>query len=115
MKHVTAFMIAAAVSLPCMAEDGGAAREVLLDNPTVQVVRLTYPAGSESGMHTHEYPHRVVYVVQGGTLEMVPEDAEAPRPRMEVTAGQAVFVPGGTHNVRNVGETEVVVVETEIK
>ena len=115
MQRVTAIIIAVALSSPCMAEAAGATREVLLVNPTVQVVRLTYPAGSESGMHSHAYPHRVVYVVKGGTLEMVPEDDGTPRQRMEVADGQAVFVPGGTHNVRNVGETEVVIVGTEIK
>ena len=115
MKRVAATLIMAVLASPGLAYAAQATREVLLDNPTVQVVRLTYPAGSESGMHTHEYPHRVVYVVQGGTLEMVPADRDAPRQTMEIADGQAAFVPGGTHNVRNVGETEVVVVETEIK
>jgi mannose-6-phosphate isomerase-like protein (cupin superfamily) len=115
MKRIAPLLITAVLSFPCLADAAGGTREVLLDNPTVQVVRLTYPAGSESGMHSHVYPHRVVYVVKGGTLEMVPEDGEAPRQTLEVADGQAVFVPGGTHNVRNVGETEVVIVETEIK
>jgi mannose-6-phosphate isomerase-like protein (cupin superfamily) len=88
---------------------------VLLDNLAVEVVRLTYPAGTESGMHTHEHPNRVAYVVSGGALEMIPGDPEQPRQRLEVTDGQAIYLPATTHNVRNVGQTEVVLIETEIK
>ena len=52
----------------------GAKREVVLDNASVEVVRLTYPAGTESGMHTHIHPNRVVYFVKGGKLELVPAE-----------------------------------------
>ena len=57
----------------------------------------------------------VAYVVTGGELEMVPGDPEQPRQRLEVTDGQAIYLPATTHNVRNVGETDVVIIETEIK
>lgn len=90
-------------------------REVLIDNPTVEVVRLKYPAGSESGMHSHAYPHRVAYVVQGGVLELVPADSEVPSRSLEVKEGQAIFLPAAKHNVRNIGETEIIIIETEIK
>jgi mannose-6-phosphate isomerase-like protein (cupin superfamily) len=91
------------------------AREVLLDNSEVQVVRLTYPPGSESGMHGHEYPNRVIYVVRGGVLEMIPGNGAKPMQTVEVTDGQVAYVPAMTHNVRNVGDSEVVLIETEIK
>ena len=112
------FLIATAivaVAPSCFAEPPQVTREVLLDNDQVEVVRLTYPAGSESGMHTHEYPNRVVYVVKGGTLEMVSADSDQPPRTMPVADGQAGFVPAATHNVRNIGDTEVVLIETEIK
>ena len=90
-------------------------REILIDNPTVEVVRMVYPVGSESGMHAHQYPHRVAYVVKGGMLELVPADREKSSRSLEIVAGQAIFLPGATHNVRNIGETEIVIIETEIK
>lgn len=90
-------------------------REVLIDNPTVEVVRMVYPVGSESGMHSHEHPHRVAYVLEGGVLELVPADSEEPRRSLEIQAGQAIFLPAATHNVRNIGKTEIVIIETEIK
>lgn len=99
----------------CSAEPQFGTREVLLDNDRVEVVRLTYPAGTESGMHAHAHPNRVVYVVKGGTLEMVPSDSSQPPRTMQLTEGQAAFVQAATHNVRNVGDTEVVLIETEIK
>jgi mannose-6-phosphate isomerase-like protein (cupin superfamily) len=115
MKRIATFFVLITWSSACIADANLGTREVLLDNAAVEVVRLTYPAGSESGMHTHAYPNRVAYVVTGGELEMVPGDPDRPRQRLEVTKGQAIYLPAATHNVRNVGETEVVIIETEIK
>jgi mannose-6-phosphate isomerase-like protein (cupin superfamily) len=115
MKSIATALTLIAWSSASIGDANLGTREVLLDNPAVEVVRLTYPAGSESGMHTHEHPNRVAYVVTGGILEMVPGDPEQPRQRVEVTDGQAIWLPTATHNVRNVGDTEVVIIETEIK
>jgi mannose-6-phosphate isomerase-like protein (cupin superfamily) len=90
-------------------------REILLDNDVVEVVRLTYPAGAESGMHTHKYPSRVAYFVKGGKLELIPGDPEKPADVLDVADGQTLYLPGSTHNVRNIGDTEVLIIETEIK
>lgn len=90
-------------------------REVVLENDQVQVVRLTYAVGTESGMHTHEYPNRAVYFVKGGTLELIPDDPSRPADELSVPDGAALFLPSTTHNVRNIGDTEVVIIETEIK
>lgn len=90
-------------------------KEVLLDNEYVEVVRLTYPAGTESGMHTHKYPNRAAYFVKGGKLELIPADRTKPADRLTVPDGKALFLPGSTHNVKNIGDAEVVIIETEIK
>ena len=90
-------------------------REVLLDNASVEVIRLTYPPGTESGMHTHVHPHRVVYVVTGGKLEMIPADKNKPSQVVKAKTGSTMFVPANTHNVKNIGTTEVVLIETELK
>ena len=90
-------------------------REVLLDNTDVEVVRLTYPIGTESGMHTHVHPNRVVFFVKGGKLELTPEDEKQKSQTIQVPDGKTLYFPAATHNVRNIGQTEVVIVETEIK
>jgi len=90
-------------------------REVLLDNSAVEVVRLIYPVGTESGMHKHSHPNRVVYFVKGGTLTLIPEDKEQKTQVIDVSDGKTLFLPSTTHNVKNTGSTEIVIVETEIK
>lgn len=90
-------------------------REVLLNNDKVEMVRLTYPPGSESGVHSHPYAHRTLYVVEPGLLELIPADAPENRKVMDLQQGMALFLPGTTHNVRNVGDTTIVLLETEIK
>jgi mannose-6-phosphate isomerase-like protein (cupin superfamily) len=98
-----------------LADDKQGKREVLLDNADVEVVRLTYPVGAESGMHTHKHPNRVVYFVKGGKLALVPEDHQQQPKVINVTDGQTLFLPATTHNVQNIGKTKIVIVETEIK
>ena len=90
-------------------------REVLLENETVEVVRLTYPVGSESGMHTHIHPNRAVYFVKGGKIELIPFDEQKPGSVIDAPDGKVLFVQATTHNVRNIGDTEVILIETEIK
>jgi quercetin dioxygenase-like cupin family protein len=51
---------------------------VLLDNDRVLMVRNTFPPGKSSGLHTHVYPQRTVYVVQGGRLQLQPADPAQP-------------------------------------
>ena len=92
-----------------------AKKEILLDNTDVEVIRATYPAGSESGVHTHVYAHRVVYFVKGGVLAITPEDTSKPDRIITVKDGKTLYMPGGTHNVKNIGDSEIIIVETEIK
>ncbi len=90
-------------------------REIVLENKQVQVVRLTYPVGTESGMHNHAFDNRVVYFVKGGTLTLVPKDHSKASKTLTVVDGQTLFLPATTHNVINSGNTEIIIVETELK
>ena len=103
------------VSIPSFAQVELGKREVILDNDSVQVVRLTYPVGTESGMHSHEFPNRAVYFVKGGRLSLIANDEARTERIIEVKDGQALFLPAATHNVRNIGQTEGVSIETELK
>lgn len=118
--RLTTGLAAAAIALiihssPGVAEVTLGTREVLLDNEQVQVIRLTYPVGTESGMHTHEFPNRVVYMLKGGVLEFIPGDPAEQANVRTIPDGTTLFLPGSTHNVRNIGHTEVVILETELK
>ncbi len=115
MKLITLTIILIAFPSLGLAEVKLGSREVLLDNEAVEIVRLTYPPGSESGMHTHEYPNRAAYFVRGGLLEAVTEDPQQAPQVIEAPDGSAIYLPAATHNVRNIGETEIVIIETEIK
>lgn len=90
-------------------------KEILIDNDKVQMVRLTYPAGSQSGFHTHEFPHRTVYVISAGKLALISENTEWPAKIIDLKVGQALYLPSVTHNIKNVGSTEIVLIETEVK
>lgn len=115
MRFITRFILLLAVSSCCFAEVKLGTREVLLDNELVEVVRLTYPVGTESGMHSHQYAGRAAYVVKGGKLELVPDDPTQQADVLTVPDGKALFLQASTHNVKNIGDTEVVIIETEIK
>jgi len=115
MKTLCCFALLLALSSTVSAEPKLGTREVLLDNDTVQVIRLTYPAGTESGMHAHEFPNRVVYFVKGGHLELAPADEKAEPDVLIVGDGQAIYLPAVTHNVKNIGKDEIVIIEVEIK
>jgi len=115
MKLVVTLTIMLIISSTSFANEKLGKREVLLDNSSVEVVRLTYPVGTESGMHTHSHPNRVVYFVKGGKLELVTENKLQPPKVISVSDGATLFLPSVSHNVKNIGNTEVVIVETEVK
>ena len=115
MKCIAIVVISLIFSSPGFSEVKLGTREVLLDNETVEVVRLTYPVGTESGMHTHKHPNRAVYFVKGGKIELIPGEPQEQPSVIIAPDGKTLFLPATTHNVRNVGDTEVILIETEIK
>jgi oxalate decarboxylase/phosphoglucose isomerase-like protein (cupin superfamily) len=115
MKFILIPIFLLVYSATSLADEKRGKREVLLDNSDVEVVRLTYPVGTESGMHAHIYPNRVVYFVKGGVLALVPKDKKQKPTVINVSDGETLFLPTTTHNVKNIGNTEIVIVETEIK
>jgi len=115
MKLTISALLIIIFSSQSFAEVKSGTREVLLDNQAVQIVRLTYPVGSESGMHTHEHPNRAAYFIKGGRLELIPGDSQKSHQVIEVKDGESSYLPATTHNVKNIGDTEIVIIETEIK
>jgi hypothetical protein len=53
--------------------------------------------------------------VKTGSREVVPGDPQQATRVFETPDGTASYLPAATHNVRNIGDTEIVIIETEIK
>jgi mannose-6-phosphate isomerase-like protein (cupin superfamily) len=85
---------------------------VRLDNARVLVLENHYAPGVESALHAHESP-RVVYVLEGGTLQVRDEDGDSEELRLE--AGMTVWRPAEVHVVRNTGSTRVRLLEVEVR
>lgn len=85
---------------------------VRLDNERVRVVENSYEPGASSAEHSHEWP-RVVYVIEGGTLELI--DATGERTRLELEPGTTAWRSPETHTVHNPGPTRVRVLEIEVR
>ena len=86
---------------------------IRLDNDETYVVEMRFAPGAASPLHTHIYPGRVIYVLQAGTIEIVPQGGEAKRKAL--AAGTTIWRPAETHVIKNVGDTEFRVLEVEVK
>jgi Cupin domain. len=85
---------------------------VLLENDYVRVVEYTIKPGERDRPHTH--PPKVSYVLNGGSLRIAPDGAEAfvsDDADGEVTFRGAV----GRHTAENVGKTPVRIILFEVK
>lgn len=89
-----------------------AQRTVLLENDEVLVVETRYPPSSTGEMHTHRFPH-VTYVIEPGSIEVT--DADGTVSVVESTAGQVMWRGPQSHSTKNVGSTDVRILEVEVK
>ena len=85
--------------------------EQQLDDGVVRVTRWTFPPGSETGAHVHEYDYVVVPVTNGDlTIESTEGTTTAP-----VSLGVSYQRGKGVaHNVANDGDTTIAFVEVEL-
>ena len=85
--------------------------KVLVDNPSVRVLKITYPAGDKSPMHQH--PDSIVvplvtYKVRFTTPDGKTQDQELPNE-------SASYTPAGTHSPANVGSGPIEAILVEFK
>lgn len=85
--------------------------ETQIENEHVRVSRSTFPPGSETGDHRHDFDYVVVPVTSGTlTIEINGESSHA-----ELVAGVPYNRSAGVeHNVANDTDTEIVFVEIEL-
>jgi beta-alanine degradation protein BauB len=82
------------------------------DNDRVRITEWRFRPGAETGWHRHELDYVIVYRTAAKHLVETLEGGIS----VEVKEGHSYFRKAGVeHNVVNVGDSEVVLVETEIK
>lgn len=87
----------------------------VLDNEKVRVFEVTFKKGGKIPDHAH--PDHLAYVVTGGQLEITGQGAEGKKEKqkMDLTPGQAVFMPASVHAAKNTGKSEIKLVVVELK
>ena len=89
-----------------------ATRVTVEDNDRVRITEWRFAPGAETGWHQHALDYVIVYRTAAKHLVETLEGGVA----VEVKEGHSYFRKAGVeHNVVNVGDNEVVLVETEIK
>jgi len=113
-------VLAAAVAMvvtagTCRAQDptkvDPAHYKVILDNPSVRVLRITYAPGAKSKMHQH--PDAMVVVLSSGKMSFATPDGKTQE--SELPKDTALYTPAGTHLPSNVGKTTMDAILVEFK
>jgi quercetin dioxygenase-like cupin family protein len=84
--------------------------KTLADTLGIRVLQATYKPGDSSIMHAH--PDFVLYVLDGGTIELTGEDGN--KQKVDFKKDMAVVLPATTHSAKNVGKTTLRVVVMEV-
>lgn len=110
MRAILSWLLGAGLTVIGLAVSAEPTSRVVFEDDQWRIVEITYPPGSEAELHAHRWP-RTVYVLEGGTLELIAADGE--RRTVKIEAGDAQARGPETHRVRNPGPTVVRVLETE--
>jgi quercetin dioxygenase-like cupin family protein len=85
--------------------------KVLVDNPSVRVLKITYPAGDKSPMHQH--PDSMVVPLVTSKVRFTMPDGKAQD--QELPNESATYTPAGTHSPANVGSGPIEAILVEFK
>lgn len=88
-----------------------ASYKVVLDNPTIRVLRVTVPAGGKSAMHSH--PENLVIPLSASKVRFTMPDGKTQE--ADLPNETALFAPVETHSGTNVGSAPVDAVIVEFK
>jgi quercetin dioxygenase-like cupin family protein len=85
--------------------------KTIFENERIRVNEINFAKGAKIGMHSH--PDHVVYWIKGGTLRISNPDGTS----VEVTgkAGEVLWLPACTHAGENIGESDLKLVQVELK
>jgi beta-alanine degradation protein BauB len=96
---------------PNIAEVMPSGAAVRLDNERVRVVDLRMGPGAKAPMHAH--PDLVLYVAGGGKDRWTLPDGAVTE--NEYHPGDVLFVKALSHEVENIGDTEIHLIVVELK
>lgn len=84
---------------------------VILDNPSVRVLKISYAPGEKSVMHQH--PDSIVIPLATSNVRFTTPDGKSTD--QELAKDSAMYTPAGTHNPANVGTGKVDAILVEFK
>ena len=85
--------------------------KVLVDNASVRVLKITYPAGGKSVMHQH--PDSIVIPLVTSNVRFTTPDGKSED--QELAQESATYAPAGTHNPANIGKVPLDAILVEFK
>ena len=85
--------------------------KVVLENPGVRVLRISYPVGAKSVMHQH--PDSIVIPLSAATVRFATPDGKSQD--QELPSESATYTPAQTHTPSNVGKGPIDGVLVEFK
>lgn len=84
---------------------------VILDNPTVRVLRIHYPVGAKSVMHSH--PDAIFVALTASKGRFTTPDGKFQD--LDMTSESALYTPAGIHSPANTGTTPIEGILVEFK
>jgi quercetin dioxygenase-like cupin family protein len=84
---------------------------VVLDNPSVRVLKISYAPGEKSVMHQH--PDSIVIPLAPSKVRFTTPDGKSTD--QELAKDSAMYTPAGTHNPANIGTGKVDAILVEFK
>ena len=85
--------------------------KVILDNPSVRILKISYPVGDKSRMHQH--PDTIVIPLAASKVKFTLPDGTSQD--SDLANETAMYAPAGTHNPANVGTGPVDAILVEFK
>jgi quercetin dioxygenase-like cupin family protein len=115
LKVLPVVSLAALCSTVALAQDpvkvDPAHYKLVFENPSVRVLRITYPLGASSKMHQH--PDAIVIPLVTSKVRFATPDGKSVE--NELVKDTAMYTPAGTHNPTNIGTAPVSALLVEFK
>jgi quercetin dioxygenase-like cupin family protein len=104
-------LVVAAAHAQDVVQVAGDSHTVLIDNARVRVLSVMIKPGQKAPMHSH--PANVSYVISGAKLRITSPDGKSVE--KEPKTGATTWSEATTHEVENIGTTELKQVQIELK
>jgi beta-alanine degradation protein BauB len=85
--------------------------KLVLENPSVRVLKISYPAGEKSPMHQH--PDAIVIPLSASKVQFTTPDGKSQD--ADMASESAEYSTAGTHSPKNIGTTPIDALLVEFK